>query len=110
MPGCRFHATAIAIWGATGWGIQGPQQYRLVRVAPAIAPVVLGLNTAATYLGVTTAGILGGIGLHVVGPHHLSLLSAGVFVIAIATSQLAGRLIAVENPGRRFSQLAGSFH
>ena len=29
---------AVAIWGATGWGIQGPQQYRLVNVAPAIAP------------------------------------------------------------------------
>lgn len=89
-------AVAIAIWGAAGWGIQGPQQYRLVSVAPTIAPIVLGLNTAATYLGVTTAGVVGAIGLHVVGAHYLSFLSAGIFVLAIATSQAAGRRIAGE--------------
>ncbi len=85
---------AVAIWGATGWGIQGPQQYRLVNIAPPIAPVLLGLNTAATYLGVTTAGILGGIGIHVLGAHCLSLLSVGIFVLAIFTSHRAGRQIA----------------
>jgi predicted MFS family arabinose efflux permease len=89
---------AIAVWGATAWGIQGPQQYRLVNIAPgiapAIAPVLLGLNTAATYLGVTTAGILGAVGIHFIGAHNLSLLSVGVFVLAIFTSHLAGRRIA----------------
>lgn len=84
---------AIAVWGATGWGIQGPQQYRLVTVAPAIAPVLLGLNTAATYLGVTTAGILGAVGIHLLGAHYLSFLSVGVFVLAIFTSHMAGRRI-----------------
>lgn len=87
-------AVAIAVWGATGWGIQGPQQYRLVNVAPTIAPVLLGLNTAATYLGVTTAGILGAIGIHLVGAHFLSFLSVGVFLLAIVTSHMAGRRIA----------------
>jgi predicted MFS family arabinose efflux permease len=81
---------AIAVWGATGWGIQGPQQYRLVTVAPAIAPVLLGLNTAATYLGVTTAGILGAVGIHLLGAHYLSFLSVGVFMLAIFTSHMAG--------------------
>lgn len=84
---------AIAVWGATGWGIQGPQQYRLVNVAPAIAPVLLGLNTAATYLGVTTAGILGAAGLRFVGAHRLSLMSVGIFVLAIFASHMAGRRI-----------------
>ena len=84
---------AIAVWGATGWGIQGPQQYCLVNVAPTIAPVLLGLNTAATYLGVTTAGILGAVGIHLVGAHHLSLLSVGVSALAIFTSHMAGRRI-----------------
>jgi len=86
-------ALAIAVWGATGWGIQGPQQYRLVNVAPVIAPVLLGLNTAATYLGVTTAGILGAVGIHYLGAHYLSLLSVGVFVLAIFASHVAGRQI-----------------
>lgn len=84
---------AIAVWGATGWGIQGPQQYRLVIVAPTIAPVLLGLNTAATYLGVTTAGILGAVGIHLLGAHYLSFLSVGVFLLAIITSHMAGRRI-----------------
>jgi predicted MFS family arabinose efflux permease len=84
---------AIAVWGATGWGIQGPQQYRLVTVAPTIAPVLLGLNTAATYLGVTTAGILGAVGIHLLGAQYLSFLSVGVFVLAIFTSHIAGRRI-----------------
>ncbi len=84
---------AVAIWGATGWGIQGPQQYRLVSVAPAIAPVLLGLNTAATYLGVTTAGALGAVGIHLLGAHQLSFLSVGVFALALFTSHMAGRRI-----------------
>ncbi|MBB3178240.1 MFS transporter [Variovorax sp. Sphag1AA] len=86
-------ALAIAVWGATGWGIQGPQQFRLVNIAPSIAPVLLGLNTAATYLGVTTAGILGAVGIHLMGAHYLSFLSVGVFVLAIFTSYMAGRRI-----------------
>ncbi|NML42289.1 MFS transporter [Ramlibacter sp. G-1-2-2] len=86
-------ALAVAVWGATGWGIQGPQQYRLVTVAPAIAPIVLGLNTAATYLGVTTAGVLGAVGIHLLGAHQLGFLSVGVFVLAILSSQKAGAAI-----------------
>lgn len=84
----------VAIWGATGWGIQGPQQYRLVNMAPAIAPVLLGLNTAGTYLGVTVAGVLGAVGIHAFGAHFLSFLAVGVFVLAIFTSEMASRRIA----------------
>jgi len=84
----------VAVWGATGWGIQAPQQYRLVNMAPSIAPVLLGLNTAATYLGVTTAGVLGAVGLHSFGAHYLGFVSVGVFVLAIFSSQMAARRIA----------------
>ena len=85
---------AIAVWGIAGWGIMGPQQYRLVNIAPTIAPVVLGLNTAATYLGVTTAGVLGAAGLHLLGGHDLGFFAAVLFVLAIVSSELAGRRIA----------------
>lgn len=84
---------AIAVWGIAGWGIMGPQQYRLVGLAPTIAPVVLGLNTAATYLGVTTAGILGAAGLHLLGAHNLAFFAVGLFVLAIITSEAAVRRI-----------------
>lgn len=84
----------IGVWGVAGWGILGPQQYRLVGLAPSAAPVVLGLNTAATYLGVTTAGVLGAAGLHMVGGHKLGLFAVGLFALAIITSELATRGIA----------------
>ncbi|TFW19593.1 MFS transporter [Duganella callida] len=84
---------AIAVWGVAGWGIMGPQQYRLVGLAPASAPVVLGLNTAATYLGVTAAGVLGAAGLHLLGGHNLALFAVILFVLAIVTSELAARRI-----------------
>ena len=87
---------AIAVWGITGWGIMGPQQYRLVGLAPNIAPVVLGLNTAATYLGVTAAGIVGATGLHLVGAHNLGLFSVVLFIVAVVTSELAARRISAE--------------
>ena len=85
---------AIAVWGVAGWGIMGPQQYRLVGIAPTIAPVVLGLNTAATYLGVTMAGVLGAAGLQVLGGHNLGFFSVMLFALAIVSSELAGRRIA----------------
>ena len=85
---------AIAVWGVAGWGIMGPQQYRLVGIAPAIAPVVLGLNTAATYLGVTMAGVLGAAGLQVLGGHNLGYFSVMLFALAIVSSELASRRIA----------------
>ncbi len=84
---------AIAVWGVAGWGIMGPQQYRLVGIAPTIAPVVLGLNTAATYLGVTAAGVLGATGLQVLGGHNLGFFSVALFALAIVCSELAGRRI-----------------
>lgn len=83
----------VAVWGATGWGIQGPQQFRLVTTAPTIAPILLGLNTAATYLGVTTAGVVGAVGIHFLGAHYLSFVSVGIFALAVITSQIAGRRI-----------------
>jgi len=88
---------AIAVWGVAGWGIMGPQQYRLVGLAPTIAPVVLGLNTAATYLGVTMAGVLGAAGLHLVGGHNLGLFAVILFVLAIISSEMAERSIAGRN-------------
>jgi predicted MFS family arabinose efflux permease len=85
---------AIAVWGVAGWGILGPQQYRLVDLAPTLAPVVLGLNSAATYLGVTAAGVLGAAGLQLVGAHHLGFFSVVLFAVAIGTSEWAARRIA----------------
>lgn len=88
-------AIVVAIWGFTGWGIMGPQQHRLVDLAPHIAPVVLGLNTAATYLGVTLAGVLGALGLQLLGGQDLAYLSVGLLLLSMITSEAATRRIAI---------------
>jgi len=90
-------AVAIAIWGGCGWGYLVPQQHRLVTVAPQIAPVVLGLNTSCSYLGVSLAGLIGAAGLQVVGAHHLGLIGAVLIVLALIASALATRSIAAAN-------------
>jgi len=87
-------ALAIAVWGGCGWGILVPQQHRLVSLAPALAPIVVGLNTSGTYLGVTTAGVVGALGIKVLGGHQLGLLSASLLVLALVTAELAARKIA----------------
>jgi MFS transporter, DHA1 family, inner membrane transport protein len=82
-------AFAILIWGTFAWSVQVPQQNRLVSLAPNAAPVVLGLNTTGTYLGVTTAGILGGVGIHSVGAHNLGLIGALLVLFGLAFSEFA---------------------
>jgi len=80
---------AIAIWGVFSWSIQGPHQSRLVSLAPTAAPVVLGLNSSATYLGVTAAGVIGAAGIQTVGAHNLGFVGMGLVFLAFLMCQLA---------------------
>jgi predicted MFS family arabinose efflux permease len=80
---------AVAIWGAVAWGLLAPQQHRLVAVAAQSAPVVLGLNTSGTYLGVTVAGLVGALAIPVVGGHNLGYIGAGFVVAALVLAELA---------------------
>ena len=79
----------LIVYGAVSWGTLAPQQHRLVAIAPQSAPVVLGLNTSCTYFGVTTAGVIGAIGIHAVGAHRLGYLGAVFVVIALGFAELA---------------------
>ncbi|HEY4307568.1 MAG TPA: MFS transporter [Gemmatimonadaceae bacterium] len=89
---------SIAVFGAVGWGLLVPQQHRLVTLAPQTAPVVLGLNTACTYLGVTTAGVVGAIGIDAVGAHNIPLIATLFCVVALIVSEFAGQRIAATGP------------
>ena len=82
-------AIAVALWGGVAWGLLAPQQHRLVVVAPQSAPVVLGLNTSGTYLGVTAAGVIGAVAIPAVGAHALGLVGAGIVVLALVLAELA---------------------
>ncbi|QWT19723.1 MFS transporter [Bacillus sp. NP157] len=102
---------AIAVWGACGWGILVPQQHRLVGIAPAVAPLLLGLNSSATYLGTTFAGLVGAVALRQLGPQALGWVAAAFAVAALVCAELsaarieagggalAGRLDADARPG-----------
>jgi predicted MFS family arabinose efflux permease len=80
---------AILVWGLTSWAVQVPQQSRLVFLAPTAAPVVLGLNSAATYLGVTSAGIVGAAGIQTIGAHNLGIIGAVLALLALAACEFA---------------------
>jgi predicted MFS family arabinose efflux permease len=88
---------ALILYGAFSWGVLAPQQRRLVTIAPQTAPVVLGLNTSCTYLGVTTAGIIGALGIPAVGAHHLGYLGASLVAVALGVAELASWRIRLSN-------------
>jgi predicted MFS family arabinose efflux permease len=98
---------AVAIWGAVAWGALAPQQHRLVSVAPQSAPVVLGLNTSCTYLGVTAAAVIGGVSIPVIGAHSLGFLAAAIVVVSIVLAGWATRKIEITEHRRQLKS-AGS--
>jgi predicted MFS family arabinose efflux permease len=79
----------MILYGGFAWGLLAPQQRRLVLIAPQTAPVVLGLNTSCTYLGVTAAGVIGALGIPVLGPHSLGYLGAVIVAVALVVAELA---------------------
>jgi MFS transporter, DHA1 family, inner membrane transport protein len=79
----------VIISGACGWGLLVPQQHRLVSLAPSIAPVLLGLNTAGSFFGISAAGVIGAAAIPLVGAHQLGLVGAGIAVLAFIVAELA---------------------
>jgi MFS transporter, DHA1 family, inner membrane transport protein len=98
MPWTSAHlwsaAIAVTIWGACAWGVLVPQQFRLASLNPPMTSVLVGLNTSATYVGVSIAGTLGAVVIPMSGSHDLGYLAAIPVVIAILVSGLATRRIA----------------
>lgn len=84
---------SIALFGAFGWGFNVPQQNRLVHLVPGAAPVVLGLNNSATYLGVSIAGIVGAATVATYGATYLGLVSMVCMILALIASEFASRRI-----------------
>lgn len=84
---------AIVVWGLSGWGLLVPQQHRLIGLAPAAAPLLIGLNSAALYVGVSSAGVLGAAGISLLEPHSVGLLAAALVALAFGIAVLAERRI-----------------
>ncbi|MGF6411578.1 MFS transporter [Paraburkholderia sp. MM5482-R1] len=62
-------APALVVWGMCGWSLLVPQQHRLISIAPVAAPVLLGLNSTAIYIGVSMSGVIRS-GHHLVRSPH----------------------------------------
>jgi predicted MFS family arabinose efflux permease len=86
-------AIALVIWGLCGWGLVVPQQARLISIAPAAAPLLMGLNSAALYVGVSIAGVVGATGITLMDRHLLGLIAAVPIMLALVLAQLASRHI-----------------
>ena len=80
---------ALLVWGVCGWGLVVPQQARLIGIAPAAAPLLMGLNSAALYVGVSAAGVIGATGIALADHHLLGLIAAIPVALAFVFAQLA---------------------
>jgi MFS transporter, DHA1 family, inner membrane transport protein len=93
MPWTTMHlwtaAIAIFVWGACAWGVLVPQQFQLVSLDPSMAAILVGLNTSATYVGVSVAGVMGAAAIPVIGSHSLGYLASAVVVLSLIFSEVA---------------------
>lgn len=86
-------SVVLVIWGFSGWGILVPQQHRLIGIAPAKAPLLIALNGAAIYIGVSASAALGGGVLQVLDPRFLGPAGAVLILAGLLAAELAHRLI-----------------
>ncbi|PCG81915.1 MFS transporter [Streptomyces sp. WZ.A104] len=88
-------ALAMAAWGVTAMMTQPPQQYRLFAVAPASGPLLLSLNSSATFTGISLGGFIGGRVIADGGADEVDLLGplgAGLAVLALVTAAIGVRV------------------
>ncbi|KJK06659.1 MFS transporter [Burkholderiaceae bacterium 16] len=85
---------ALVVWGVCGWGLVVPQQHRLISITPTAAPLLLGLNSAAIYVGVSMSGLLGGAAITWIDPHALGLVGAVLIAAALLVAEWAQARIA----------------
>ena len=88
-------AALVALWSSFSWSFMAPQQARLVQVAPDAISLVLALNAAMIYVGITigsalSAQVLGAFGLRALG------IAGGLAAILAF-----GHLLASARPSRR---------
>lgn len=57
----------IFLWSVSGWSFMAPQQSRLVTFSPQSQAVLLALNAAAIYVGVSLGAMIGGLVINVWG-------------------------------------------
>lgn len=98
MPWSGAHlwsaVVAILVFGACSWGALVPQQFRLASLNPPMTAVLVGLNSSATFVGVSIAGAIGAGLIPVIGSHNLGFLASLMVVIGLFVSEIASYRIA----------------
>lgn len=82
-------AIALVVWGCVGWGLLVPQQHRLVKISPEVAPLLLALNNTALYSGIAIASFVGGIVILAIDPHYISWVGASSILVALLVAEAA---------------------
>jgi DHA1 family inner membrane transport protein len=95
---------SLVLWGFCGWAVIVPQQHRLVKIAPKVAPLLLALNNTATYGGLACSSMLGGLVLLFIDRHYLSLIGAAMILAALVLAEATHAVIA-----RREDKAQGRF-
>jgi predicted MFS family arabinose efflux permease len=85
---------AVIVWGMCAWGFVVPQQHRLMAINPAAAPLLVGLNSAALYVGVSISGVIGGAAITWFDAHALGPIGAIFVAAALVSAEWAQRSIA----------------
>lgn len=78
-------------WGIIGWGFPPAQSSRLVSLAPEAAPISLGLNASAVYLGVALGSVIGGADIALASAKDLGWVGAVLGAVALAIHLYATR-------------------
>ncbi|MEU9235164.1 MFS transporter [Streptomyces subrutilus] len=92
---------SMAVWGLAAMATQPPQQHRMFAIAPTSGPLLLSLNSSATFVGISLGGFLGGQVIRDGGADALDAL--GVFggclaALSLATAFAGARLRTRQEP------------
>ncbi|HEV2633896.1 MAG TPA: MFS transporter [Actinocrinis sp.] len=86
---------AMAVWGLAAMATQPAQQHRMFGIAPTSGPLLLSLNSSATFLGIAAGGFVGGQVLEHGGANALTKLGpigAVLAVLALVTAVVGARI------------------
>jgi predicted MFS family arabinose efflux permease len=97
LPGA---VVLLVVWGVAGWGLLVAQQHRLVTIAPAAAPVLIGLNSSATYVAVSASGVIGAAVIAGAGSAWLGPVCVVFLLAALAAAVPFTRAAAPEERAR----------
>ncbi|QIE57491.1 MFS transporter [Pikeienuella piscinae] len=86
---------AAFVWSAFGWGFFAVQQMRLFARAPQQGGVILSLNAAALYLGMSLGSALGAALVAWVGLHALGWGASALAALALLNLVVAERALAL---------------